>query len=153
MQTLLPIADKAGAILKARNETVAVAESSAGGLISAALLAVPGASAYYKGGGVFYTRDSRTQLLQMPREQIIPSSEQSALYLANAARTLLDATWAIGETGAAGPTGPSGRLFLAIAGPFEVTTHIETGLPDRVENMRVFAKHALELFLDALEQR
>jgi len=153
MQTLLPLAEKAGAILKARNETVAVAESSAGGLISAALLAVPGASAYYKGGGVFYTRDSRTQMLAMPREKIIPSSEQSALYLANAARDLLDATWAIGETGAAGPTGPSGRLFLAIAGPFEVSSHVETELQDRVENMRLFGKHALELFLDVLERQ
>ena len=153
MHTLLPLAEKAGAILKARNETVAVAESSAGGLISAALLAVPGASAYYKGGGVFYTRESRMQMLAMPREKIIPSSEQSALDLANAARDLLDATWAIGETGAAGPTGASGRLFLAIAGPFEISSHIETGLEDRVENMRVFGKHALELFLDVLERR
>lgn len=153
MQSLLPLAEKAGALLKARNETIAVAESSAGGLISAALLAVPGASAYYKGGGVFYTRESRMQMLAMPREKIIASSEQSALHLANAARDLLDATWAIGETGAAGPTGPSGRLFLAIAGPFEISSHIETGLPDRVENMRLFGRHALELFLDVLERR
>jgi PncC family amidohydrolase len=151
MNELLPIAAEAGEILKARKETVAIAESSAGGLISAALLAVPGASAYYLGGGVFYTRDSRTQLLAMPREQVIPSSEQSALYLATAVQRQLGSTWAIGETGAAGPTGPYGRLFLAIAGPREVTTHTETGVEDRVTNMRLFAKEALLLFLTALK--
>lgn len=152
MQRLLPLAEKAGALLKARSETVAVAESSAGGLISAALLAVPGASAYYRGGGVLYTAESRLALLAMPREEIVRSSEQSALFLARAARRSLDATWAIGETGAAGPTGPAGRLFLAIAGPFEVSLHRETGIEDRVENMRRFAQHALDLFVDVLER-
>jgi PncC family amidohydrolase len=151
MNDLLPIAAEAGAILKERNETVAVAESSAGGLISAALLSVPGASAYYLGGGVFYTAASRMQLLSMPREQIIRSSEQSAHFLASAAQQQLGSTWAIGETGAAGPTGPYGRLFLAIVGPREVTVHSETGIEDRVTNMRLFAKEALELFVTALK--
>lgn len=151
MNDLLPLAAEAGALLKARNETVAVAESSAGGLISAALLAVPGASAYYLGGGVAYTRDSRTQLLAMPRDKIIPSSEQSAHHLASAIREQLGATWAIGETGAAGPTGPYGRVFVAVIGPREVTLHTETGVSDRVTNMRLFAKEALQLFLTVLK--
>lgn len=152
MDTLLPIAARAGELLKARSETIAVAESSAGGLISASLLAVPGASAYFLGGGVVYTAASRVSLLAMPREQIIRSSEQSALYLAQAIRAQLGATWALGETGAAGPTGPSGRLFLALTGPVEITLHEETGVEDRVANMRLFAKSALTLLLDALEK-
>lgn len=151
MKDLLPIAERAGALLKTRGETIAIAESSAGGLISAALLSVPGASAYYLGGAVAYTLESRLTLLDMPREQIIRSSEQSALNLARAIRTQLNATWALGETGAAGPTGPSGRLFLAVTGPVEIATHIETGLPDRVDNMRMFAREALEMLVRVLE--
>ncbi len=152
MHSLLPIAARAGELLKSRNETIAIAESSAGGLISAALLAVPGASAYFLGGGVVYTVESRLALLQMPREDIIRSSEQSALNLARAVRKQLGATWALGETGAAGPTGPSGRLFLAVTGPFEITLHEETGVEDRAENMRRFAKSALTLLVDVLEK-
>ena len=150
MDTLLPIAERVGALLKSRGETIAVAESSSGGLISAALLAVPGASAYFLGGGVVYTGPSRLQLLAMPREEIVRSSEQSALFLARAARRQLDATWGLAETGAAGPTGPAGRTFVAVTGPVEMALHIETGLPDRVDNMRAFGREALELLARAL---
>lgn len=151
MQTLLPVAERVGALLKARGETIAVAESSSGGLISAALLAVPGASAYFLGGGVVYTMPSRLALLAMPREEIVRSSEQSALFLARAARRQLDATWGLAETGAAGPTGPAGRTFVAVTGPVELSRHVETGLPDRVDNMRAFSLEAFKLFADTLE--
>ncbi len=150
MDTLLPLAGRAGALLKTRGETIAIAESSSGGLIAAALLAVPGASAYFLGGAVAYTLPSRLTLLAMPREEIMRSSEQSALLLARAARRQLDATWGLAETGAAGPTGPAGRSFLAVTGPLERARHLETGLDDRVENMRAFARAALELLVDAL---
>lgn len=151
MDTLLPIAAAAGARLKARGETIAVAESSAGGLISAALLAVPGASAYFLGGAVAYTLPSRLDLLGMAREEIIRSSEQSALFLARAARARLNATWGLAETGAAGPTGPAGRAFIAVSGPVEIALSIETGLPDRVDNMRAFSREALALLDRALQ--
>ncbi len=151
MDTLLPIAAAAGARLKARGETIAVAESSAGGLISAALLAVPGASAYFLGGAVAYTLPSRLELLGMAREQIIRSSEQSAIFLARAARARLGATWGLAETGAAGPTGPAGRAFIAVSGPVEIAVSIETGLPDRVDNMRAFSREALALLDRALQ--
>ena len=55
MDQLMSLAAEVGEALKARGEKVAVAESSSGGLISAALLSVPGASAYYLGGAVVYT--------------------------------------------------------------------------------------------------
>lgn len=151
MDTLIPVAERVGAALKSRGETIAVAESSAGGLISAALLAVPGASAYFLGGVVVYTLPSRLQLLAMPREEIVRSSEQSALFLARAARSRLDATWGLSETGAAGPTGPAGRTFVAVTGPVEIALSIETGLTDRVDNMRAFAREALALLERALQ--
>lgn len=151
MDTLLPIAERVGALLKARGETIAVAESSAGGLISAALLAVPGASAYFLGGAVVYTGPSRLNLLAMPREELVRSSEQSALFLARAARRQLDATWALSETGAAGPTGPAGRAFFAVTGPVEIAIHVETGLPERIDNMRAFGREALALLERALQ--
>ena len=68
MSDLTSLAASLGALLKDRGQTVAVAESAAGGLISAALVAVPGASAYYLGGSVFYTQASRRGILHMPVE-------------------------------------------------------------------------------------
>jgi PncC family amidohydrolase len=150
MQSLLPLAAHVGAALKRRGETVAVAESSSGGLISAALLAVPGASAYFVGGAVAYTVASRLGLLAMPREEIIPSSEVSALYLARAARAQLGATWGLAETGAAGPTGPAGKTFIAVCGGGDLVRAIDTGLDDREANMRSFARSALALLAEAL---
>src|SRR5919205_1092621 len=108
MQTLLTIAARAGALLKARKETVAVAESSAGGLVSAALLAVPGASAYFLGGAVVYTRAARETLLAIPAaalEGVRPASEPYAALLARGVRHRLGTAWGLGETGATGPTG------------------------------------------------
>ena len=125
MQALLPFAEQAGKLLKARGETIAVAESSAGGLVSAALLAMPGASAYFRGGVVAYTRDARRALLGIPDaalDGVPPNSEPLAALLAEAARDKLGATWGLGETGAAGPTGnryghPAGGACLAVVGP------------------------------------
>jgi nicotinamide-nucleotide amidase len=151
MESLLPLAVAAGERLKARGDSIAVAESSAGGLVSAALLSVPGASAYFLGGAVAYTFPSRAELLAMPRHEIIRSSEESALYLARAARTRLNATWGLSETGAAGPTGPAGRTFIAVSGPVEIALSVETGLQDRVDNMRAFAREALALLDRALQ--
>src|SRR5215470_13254395 len=108
MDTLLPIAQLVAARLIERRETVAVAEGSAGGLIAAALLAVPGASAYFLGGAVVYTAAARTGLLDIGPADLAgfrPASEPYALLLARRTRERLGATWGLGETGAAGPTG------------------------------------------------
>lgn len=153
MQTLLPIAHRLGAALKARNETITVAEGSAGGLISAALLAVPGASAYFLGGAVVYTRAARRALLGLADDafgKVRPSTETYSLMLACVARERFDATWAIGESGATGPTGnrygdAAGHAALAVAGPREATLTLETGSADREANMRAFAAAAMEL--------
>jgi len=159
MQDLLPLAERAGALLKRRKETIAIAESSSGGLLSAALLAVPGASAYFLGGAVVYTAKARVLLMDLPRESVAgmrSASEPYALLLARTARDRFSATWGLSETGAAGPTGnpygdAPGHTCIALAGPVEIAATIETGDPDRAANMRAFAKAALEILLKEIE--
>jgi nicotinamide-nucleotide amidase len=153
MQTLLPLAEQVAMLLKARRETIAVAESSTGGLVAAALLAVPGASAYFLGGAVVYTRKARELLMQLPREAVTgmrSASEPYALLLARTASQRFSASWGLAETGAAGPTGnpygdSPGHSCIAIAGMAEEAITIETGQADRLANMHAFATTALEL--------
>jgi nicotinamide-nucleotide amidase len=149
---------RVGALLKEREETIAVAEASAGGLISAALLAVPGASAYFLGGGVIYTREARRVLLGLPDEQtrMRGATEEYAQLVARTIRNNLETTWGLSESGATGPTGnrygnPAGHACFAIAGPAERATTLETGIDDREENMRRFAIAALEYLEAALK--
>jgi nicotinamide-nucleotide amidase len=157
--TLETMAVAVGARLKTRKETIAVAESSAGGLISAALLAVPGASAYFLGGGVIYTQAARRAILRVPDEAVAgtrSSTEAYALIKARAIRQLLGTTWGLAETGATGPTGnrygdAAGHACLAIVGPgVERAITLETGHGDREKNMWAFAQAALELLETAL---
>lgn len=160
MNQLLPNAERVAALLKARKETIAVAESSTGGLIAAALLAIPGASAYFKGGAVLYTRKALLKLMNVSEDRVSgqqPSSEGYALLKADLVRQHLEATWGLSETGVAGPTGnkygfPPGHSCIALSGPFEGAITVETGGNDRMANMRAFAGAALDLLADALEQ-
>lgn len=155
---LAPLAEALAEVLKARGETVAVAESSSGGLISAALLAVPGASAYFLGGAVVYTAKARHRLMGIEREAMVgirSSSEPYALLLARTARENLGATWGLSETGAAGPTGnpygdAAGHTCVAVSGPSEMAITLETASADRAANMEAFAKAALELLRSAM---
>ena len=161
MQELLPLAHQIAATLKERRQTIAVSESSTGGLISAALLAVPGASAYFLGGAVVYTRGARDALIGIP-DAAVPrgmrsSSEPYALLCARTVRERLKTDWGIGETGASGPTGnrygdKPGHTCLAVAGHVERVTTLETGRDDRVANMRAFAKAGLDLLAQCLAQ-
>ena len=157
--SLTPLAETLAERLRARKQTLAVAESSSGGLISAALLAVPGASAYFLGGAVVYTGKARMSLLGLTRESVAgmrSSSEPYALLLARTARENHGATWGLSETGAAGPTGnpygdAAGHSCLAVSGPVELAFTLETGQPDRALNMDAFALAALRLLEKALE--
>ena len=162
LQDLLPQAERIAAKLKARKETVSVAESSTAGMISAALLAVPGASAYFIGGAVVYTRASRTELLRVTEEEfaamtgITPSTEPYALLFARKIKERLGTTWAVGETGTAGPTGSryghdAGHSCVAVIGPNgERAATIETRSGDRTNNMRTFSLAAFDLLEKAL---
>ena len=159
MNELTAMAAALGARLKERKETIAVAESSAGGLISAALLAVPGASAYFLGGGVIYTQAARRALLRVADDSvkgIRSSTEAYALVKARAIRELLGTTWGLSETGATGPTGnrygdAAGHACIAVAGPIERAITVETGHGDREKNMWTFARAALELLEGSLK--
>jgi PncC family amidohydrolase len=161
MNELDALAGLLAKLLKERKETIAVAESSAGGLISAALLSVPGASAYFLGGGVIYTQAARRGLLRVPDDSvkgIRSSSEPYATLKARTIRELLGATWGLAETGATGPTGnrygdAAGHACIAVAGPVERVITLETGHGDREKNMWAFAKRALELLETALKNR
>lgn len=159
MPDLTSLAAAVGALLKDKGHTIGVAESAAGGLISAALVAVPGASAYYLGGGVIYTQASRRGVLHMPDEAYAgmrASTEPYALLNARSMRDHLGATWGLGETGASGPTGnrygdAAGHACIAVAGPVERTLTVETRVADREANMWMFARAALELLEACLQ--
>ncbi|MBM4255840.1 MAG: CinA family protein [Deltaproteobacteria bacterium] len=160
MPNLTSMGQVVGALLKEKKHTIAVAESSAGGLISAALLAVPGASAYFLAGGVIYTHDARRALLSVPDDAlsgIRASTEEYALRLARAVRERLGTTWGLSETGATGPTGnrygdAAGHACIAIAGPLEQTLTIETRHGNRELNMWSFTQAALELLENCIRR-
>jgi nicotinamide-nucleotide amidase len=160
MEALIARASLVADRLKARGETLAIAESSTGGLISASLLAVPGASAYFLGGAVVYTRRAGRVLLDLEPAAVAgmrAETEPFALLMARTARDRLRASWGLAETGAAGPSGspygdPPGRSCLAVSGSIERAVTVETGETDRFANMRAFASAALDLFLAELDR-
>ena len=150
-------AERIAALLRERGDTVAVAEGSAGGLISAALLSIPGASAYYLGGAVIYTAAANRAWMAGAIDTppgMRGATEVFAGYLARSAAVRLGATWGVGEAGAAGPPNrygdPAGHSWVAVAGPVEASRHVLTGLDDRGDNMVAFAAAALGLFADIL---
>jgi PncC family amidohydrolase len=161
MKDLTPLAGEIAKLLIARKQTIAVGESSTGGLLSAALLSVPGASAYFLGGAVVYTRQSRKVLLDIPDAALAgmrPSTEAYALLLARHTRERFATTWAIAETGATGPTGnrygdAAGHSCIAIAGPVERAITLETGRSDRLDNMHAFTRAALDLLLKGVGEQ
>ena len=160
MKDLVPIAEKIAAKLIERRQTIAVAESSTGGLIAASLLTVPGASAYFLGGAVVYTRDARRILMEIPDEAMKgfrSASEPYAKLLASQIRSRFATDWGLSETGATGPTGnrygdAAGHSCMAVAGPQAEVMTLETGSADRFANMHVFAATALNLLLQNLSQ-
>src|SRR5258708_9631310 len=154
MESLLPIAEKIAARLIERKETIAVAEGSAGGLISAALLAVPGASAYFVGGAVVYTGAARSAFTDISMDDmkgLRPASEPYATLLAQRVRERLHTTWALAEAGAAGPSGnrygdPARHTCIAVSAPSQRAFTLRTGSNDPRPNMRAFPARVLELF-------
>jgi len=160
MNELSQLAAAAAAALVARRETLAVAESSAGGLISATLLSLPGASAYFVGGGVIYTGVAREHLLGIGKAEmqgLRPATEAYAKLTARRVRERLGTTWGLAETGASGPTGnrygdAAGHACIAVSGPVELALTIETGSAEREANMRAFTRRALSLLSEALQR-
>ena len=161
MERLTEAARRIAEVLRERGETIGVAEGSCGGLVSAALVAVPGASNFYVAGGVFYTRPAFAEILGKDREALRGlrgSTEPFSLMLARLVRDKFNTTWAVGESGASGPSGnrygdAAGHVALAVAGPVEKSVIVETGLDDRQENMWLFSAAALALLEEALAER
>jgi len=161
MQAPLPIVEKIAARLIERRETIAIAESSTGGLIAAALLAMPGASAYFVGGAVVYTRTARAALLGIQdadMQGLRPATEPYSLLVARRVRERLGATWGLGETGATGPSGnrygdPAGHTCLAITGPIDRAVTLQTGSAERLANMDAFTRRALELLAEVISAK
>jgi nicotinamide-nucleotide amidase len=160
MQDLIARAEKIARLLKDRRETMVVAESSTGGLISAALLAVPGASAYFLGGAVVYTQIARRALLDLGDISALgmrASTEAYARLLAQTAQQRFAASWALAESGATGPTGnrygdAAGHSCIAVAGAAEASMTLETGVADRQENMHAFTIAALTFLLNTMSR-
>src|ERR1700729_397817 len=116
---VLTAATSAAARLRERGESVAVAESSTGGLIAAALVAQDGASRYFRGGFVFYTLESMaTQLADASDVEFGERSatEQRARWVADSARARLAADWGVGETGRTVPGPTTTAIPPAIVG-------------------------------------
>lgn len=158
MPTLQSVAGPIGALLKERGETVAVSESSTGGLVSAALLSVPGASAYFMGGAVVYTQPSRHAFLDLDLDDhpgVRSASEPYVRLAATRVQERLGTVWAVAEAGAAGPSGnrygdAAGHSCIAVLGPAERVITIETASADREANMWTFALRTLALLEQAL---
>ena len=159
MPSLTEMASPIGNLLKERGQTVSVSESAAGGLISAALLSVPGASTYFVGGASVYTQIARRGILRFndAKAQMQGSTEEYATLAAATIREILDTDWAIGESGAAGPGGnrygnPAGYGAMAVVGPSSSSRVVQTGNGDREDNMWTFAQLALDLLYDTVSE-
>ncbi|HTW21624.1 MAG TPA: CinA family protein [Mycobacteriales bacterium] len=148
-------------ILLAHDETVATAESLTAGLVGAALTSVPGASATYRGGLIVYATDLKASLagvslaLLADRGAVDPDVASA---LASGARSRLGASWGLGLTGVAGPDPqdgkPVGTLFVALAGPGDLTEVVSDVLPgDRVQIRAGAVDVALGLLRDTLAAR
>ncbi|QDS71577.1 hypothetical protein FKW77_006013 [Venturia effusa] len=161
-ESLAAIAKEVSDLLKEKGETVAVAETAAGGLTSASLLATPGASKIYKGGVTLYTLESRIAYAGWTEENLKdykgPTPDLVA-GLADHTRKTLGSTYVIGESGTAGPTGGTtknripGYVALAVSsakGTYK--RELDTGFgKDRQKNMVAFAVEALKLLRDVLK--
>ena len=147
----------AAALLR-RNETLATAESCTGGLVGAALTALPGSSAWYLGGFVSYSNDLKIRLLGVPPGLLDACgavSPETVRAMAEGARAATRADHAVAVSGIAGPDGgspakPVGLVFFAVAGP-RATAVAERRFPgSRTDVRQAAVDTALRLVLDSL---
>ena len=161
--SLEDLAGRIGQRLLAHGETLAVAETSAGGLIGAVLARQVDSPGWLAGSIVAYAPVLQTTWLSVAPEtikQFGAVSPEVARALAEGVRGKLGTTWGIAETGIAGPqTGrrsrkPAGLVYLAVVGPTRgVSRHFATGYDLRIPNKEAFARGALELLLATLDDR
>ena len=154
---LVDVASEVAEELRICEESIAVSESAAGGLVNASLVAVPGASDFYLGGMVVYTSAGRALLAQndpLPKG-LRGATEAFAFEQARRAKSIYGADWGLGETGATGPSSnpygdPPGSGWVACSGRDEASFSLNTGVNERSLNMLEFAIAALELALRSI---
>lgn len=147
--------------LKSSSQTLALAETATGGLLSSSLLSVPGASAIYRGGLTLYTLESRIKYAGWTQGDIDNYKGPTTGIVAGLGKKVredLGSTWVLAESGTAGPTGGStrnrtpGYVALAVVGEEGVwTREVETGSKDRVENMLRFAEEGIKFLLEVVK--
>ncbi|KAF2747002.1 hypothetical protein M011DRAFT_444800 [Sporormia fimetaria CBS 119925] len=162
-EPLRDIVGEVAALLKERGETVSVAETVAGGLISSTLLSVPGASGYYQGGLTLYTLPSRLAYAgwtDANLQNYTGPTPEIVVGMAEHTRKTLGSTYCVSESGTAGPTGGKTRNrtpgYVALAVVWEggkMTREVETGSNDRKGNMVRFAEEGLRLLRDVLKSK
>ena len=143
--------------LKARGETLAVAESMTGGLLASRLTVIPGASGAFLGGATVYSAKAKSALLGLDQDRLGEDgtvSETTTVALAEAVRGKLGATWGLGITGNAGPaaegTAAIGSVFIALAGPSGTVSKALRIPGDRADVQLRTAAQALDLLRRAL---
>lgn len=167
-QEIQALVAEIAAILRERHQTLAVSEAACGGLLSAYVVSVPGASDFYIGGKLVYLLRQRLKLSGWSDEDIasyMGPLEQVVLKLARTAKYELGSTYVLSETGFAGPTTDLhlrsdndrgsvavGTVFLGLSGPAgEVSRSHQTGSSLRAHNMELFARLGLEFLLENLK--
>ena len=141
------------ATMTERGLTLSVAETTVGGLISARIIALPGASRVYVAGIIPYRGTAKSQVLGVPPEATAAGgvSAPMALAMAQRARDLFVTDYAVAETGAAGPGGArAGLVFIATAGPDGGQVEERHFEGDRLAVQRQIADASLEMLLKAL---
>lgn len=154
-----PLEVLVGISLREKKKTLALAESCTGGLLGHLITQVPGSSDYLKGGVIAYSYEAKEEILKVQRDvlnQYGAVSEQAAIQMAEGARKLFDADYALAVTGIAGPSSdrsekPVGLTWLAISSGESTRTETHQWQGSRAENKEHSAQAALELLLDVLE--
>lgn len=151
----IPVEERVGHILRKMGKTIALAESCTGGLVGHLITQVPGSSDYLRGGVIAYSNDAKVQLLGVRREtldQFGAVSEETAIEMAQGARKLFTADYAIAVTGIAGPSSddsekPVGLTWIATSSEATTQTESHQWHGDRGENKEQSAEAALRLVL------
>lgn len=147
-------------LLWEREQTLGTAESCTGGRIAEAIISVPGASKYFKGGIISYANEIKERMLGVPHELIEEKTavcEEVAVAMVEGACRALYTDFAIAATGLAGPTGgskeiPVGTIWVACGSPGSVRTLKVEEDHGRDINLAIATKKAMQLFLDFLRE-
>jgi PncC family amidohydrolase len=157
---LVALAERLQAASLATGSTVALAESCTGGMVAAALTAVPGSSGYFHGGVVSYADRAKRDLLDVDPDVLAAHgavSAQVARAMAIGARTRFGATIGASVTGIAGPAGgspakPVGLTYVAVADDTGVDVRRIVWPGDRAANRRDSTIAVLEMLLERVER-